>query len=63
MCANKVSVICLLSKCVCRLIIGGETAGGHREFVVAGEANQNGKLSVCPATLDGIKSLNNTNKH
>lgn len=55
-------MICLSTKFVCRLILGGEAAGGHREFVVAGEANQNGKLSVFPATVDGIKSLDNTNE-
>lgn len=55
-------MISLSTKFVCRLILGGEAAGGHREFVVAGEANQNGKLSVFPATVDGIKSLDNTNK-
>lgn len=43
-------MIWLSTKFVCRFVLGGEAAGGYREFVVVGEANSNGKLSVSTAT-------------
>lgn len=40
-----------MAKILCSFTVGRQAAGGNRELVITGEANQNGKLTLFAQTL------------